>query len=337
LTLNQTGVSDRQESQEYSMVYYNGEKLTSTLIADQQDPEQVQNAVQWVGVGNRYFLFGMIDQSALSPKAVLYGEGERKGRISLQYPVVASEFELPVKVYFGPKDLTYLTPVDHRLDPAVDFGFFSVVAYPILRALKAIYQVVGNYGIAIIILTILIKILLLPLTYKSAISVKKMSAIQPEIQKLQAKYKDDKESLQREMLVLMRSGGYNPVAGCLPMILQMPVFFALYQVLFSAIELYRAPFFGWIVDLSTKDPYFIFPVLMTVTMYFQSKLTPMPNADPAQVKIMQWMPVIFGAFMLFLPSGLTIYMLTNALTGIIQQKWLNKRLDQKFPAVHVVK
>jgi YidC/Oxa1 family membrane protein insertase len=159
--------------------------------------------------------------------------------------------------------------------------------------------------------------------------MKQMAKLQPQLQKLREKYKDDKEALNREMLTFMRSNGYNPVSGCLPMLIQMPIFFALYRVLYSSIELYHAPFWLWIRDLSDKDPYYVTPVLLTLTMYIQQKMMPNTATDPAQQKMMQFMPIMFGAFMLTLPSGLTIYMLVNALTSIVQQIVLNRKLDDR--------
>jgi YidC/Oxa1 family membrane protein insertase len=158
-----------------------------------------------------------------------------------------------------------------------------------------------------------------------------MASLQPQLQKIRERYANDKEALNREMLNLMRNHGYNPMAGCLPMLIQMPVFFALYRVLYGSFELYRAPFGLWITDLSAKDPWYVTPVLLTAVMYFQQKLTPTTTTDPAQAKMIQWMPVIFGVFMLGLPSGLTLYMLTNAIVSIIQQIILNKKLGIVSP------
>ena len=193
--------------------------------------------------------------------------------------------------------------------------------------MKKIKEWVKNWGIAIILLTLLIKLLTFPLTYKSMASMKKMAALQPQLNALKEKHANDKEALNRELLTFMRTNGYNPMSGCLPMLIQMPVFFALYRVLYSSIELYQAPFFGWITDLSLKDPYYITPVLLTGFMYLQQKLTPSTISDPMQAKMMQWMPVFFGVLMINLPSGLTIYMLVNAIASIFQQMYLNKKLN----------
>lgn len=217
--------------------------------------------------------------------------------------------------------------VEPALEPTIDFGMFTVFAYPILKFMKWLHEVFGNWGIAIILLTLVIKIITFPLTYKSMKSMKKMAVLQPQIKALQEKYKDDKQTLNQEMISFMRTQGYNPLSGCLPILIQMPVFFALYQVLYSSIELYQAPFYGWIHDLSVKDPFYITPVLLTGLMYLQQKLTPSTITDPMQAKMMQWMPVMFGLLMINLPAGLTIYMLVNAGASIIQQFWINKKLN----------
>ena len=193
--------------------------------------------------------------------------------------------------------------------------------------MKFLYQYVGNYGVAIILLTLLLKLVTYPLTYKSMKSMKEMARLQPQLARLREKHANDKEALNREMLTLMRGHGYNPVAGCLPIVVQMPIFFALYRVLYSSIDLYHAPFAFWINDLSAHDPFYVTPVLMSVTMFVQQKLTPNTATDPMQAKMIQFMPLIFGAFMLALPSGLTLYMLVNALASIAQQLILNKKLD----------
>jgi YidC/Oxa1 family membrane protein insertase len=161
--------------------------------------------------------------------------------------------------------------------------------------------------------------------------MKEMARLQPQLQKIREKYKDDREALNREMMILMRSHGYNPMAGCLPILIQMPIFFALYRVLYSSIDLYHAPFALWIHDLSAPDSIYVTPVLLSITMFIQQKLTPNTATDPMQAKMLQIMPLIFGAFMLTLPSGLTLYMLVNAIASIVQQVILNKKLDIRHP------
>jgi YidC/Oxa1 family membrane protein insertase len=323
-------VQDDPEAQDRQLVYWSNQSLERISIKDEIPQKQIQGAVKYIGTTNRYFLMSVVDQNPAGSQGALIQQVDRgTGRISLVYPVSGNDVTFPVRVYFGPKELDVLRQVEPTLDHTIDFGWFTVFAYPLLKVLKWLYQYVQNYGVAIILLTLLLKILTYPLTYKSMKSMKNMAKLQPQLQKLRDKYKDDKEALNREMLTLMRGNGYNPAAGCLPMIIQMPIFFALYRVLYSSIELYHAPFAMWIHDLSYKDPFYVTPILLSVTMFVQQKLTPNTATDPAQAKMMQLMPLIFGAFMLTLPSGLTIYMLVNALASIVQQMILNKKLDVK--------
>lgn len=314
------------EAQDRQFFYWTEKSLERVHLSSDVAFLQVPTPVKYVGVANRYFILSILNRSMTESKALIQPTGQHQGRISLAFPVTQNEISIPLQVYFGPKNIGMLKAVDATLDPVVDFGWFTAIAYPLLKGLNFFYSFAKNYGIAIILLTILLKILTFPLTYKSMKSMRQMAKVQPEIQKLREKYKDNPQELNMQMMQLMRSGGYNPLAGCLPILIQMPIFFALYRVLYGAIELYHAPFFGWIHDLSTRDPLYVTPVLLTITMFFQQKLTPSTATDPVQAKMLQWMPVIFGVFMLSLPSGLTLYMLTNALASIIQQIILNRKL-----------
>jgi YidC/Oxa1 family membrane protein insertase len=255
------------------------------------------------------------------------GLAKNQGRVMMVYPVQNGSVRAQLKAFFGPKELGLLRGVDVSLEKTIDFGWFTLFAYPLLRFMKFLNELVRNWGVAIILLTLAVKLITFPLTYKSMKSMKQMAKLNPQIQKLREKYANDKEALNREMMLLMRTQGYNPLAGCLPILIQMPVFFALYRVLYSSTELYQAPFMLWIQDLSAKDPFYITPVILTGVMFLQQKLTPNTASDPMQAKMLQWMPVIFGVFMLQLPSGLTLYMLVNALAGIVQQVVLNKKLE----------
>jgi YidC/Oxa1 family membrane protein insertase len=321
--------TDDPEAQDRQLVGWANASLERIQLKDQIDQKQLTAPVKYIGATNRYFVMTAVDQSPVAPTALVQPVDHGTGRISLVYPISGNSVSIPLKVYFGPKELELLRQVEPTLDHVVDFGWFTVFAYPLLKVLKWLYQFVHNYGVAIILLTLLLKIVTYPLTYKSMKSMKNMAKLQPQLQKIRDKYKDDKEALNREMMTLMKTHGYNPMAGCLPMIIQMPIFFALYRVLYSSIELYHAPFALWIHDLSYRDPFYVTPVLLSLTMFVQQKLTPTTAADPAQAKMMQLMPLIFGAFMLTLPSGLTVYMLVNALASIVQQMILNKKLDAK--------
>ncbi|MEN9722191.1 MAG: hypothetical protein RJB38_177 [Pseudomonadota bacterium] len=313
------------EERDRKWVYFSGKEHHSLSAGKPVDLTDVLLPVEWIGIENRYFLMSVVDRSG-SARGLLQPLAGELNRLSLVYPVASSQLVLPVRVYFGPKSVEALKAVHPSLDHAVDFGWLTPLAYAILHFMKWLFSFIGNYGVAIILLTVILKVLMYPLTYKSMKSMKKMATIQPQLQRLRERFKDDKEALNREMLQLMRTNGYNPVAGCLPMLLQMPIFFALYRVLYSSFELYRTPFALWIHDLSKHDPWYVTPVVLTGVMYLQQKLTPTTATDPAQQKMIQLMPVIFGVFMLGLPAGLTLYMLTNAVVSIIQQIILNKRL-----------
>jgi YidC/Oxa1 family membrane protein insertase len=315
------------EGQDRHLVYWTNQSIERQALGDQISQKAIPTSVKYIGATNRYFLMAVVSKSAIEATGLIQPAGPYAGRISLAYPLTGKTISIPLRTYFGPKELDILRRVEPSLDHTVDFGWFTIFAYPLLKILKWLYQFVQNYGVAIILLTLLLKTVTYPLTYKSMKSMKKMAKLQPQLQKLRDKHKDDREALNREMLVMMRSQGYNPMAGCLPMIIQMPIFFALYRVLYSSIELYHAPFALWINDLSSKDPFYVTPVLLAATMYIQQKMTPTTATDPAQQRMMQFMPLIFGAMMITLPAGLTIYMLVNALASIVQQMILNRKLD----------
>lgn len=281
---------------------------------------------KWAGISSRYFLSALIDKGAPNRPQFQVKPNMNELEMNLVYKISGNSLHIPQMYFYGPKEIDTLKRVGYGLDNAVDFGWFTIIAYPILTTLKWLNEFVKNYGIAIILLTVLIKILLYPLTFKSMKSMQQMQKFQPQMQALREKYKDDKERLNREMMAAMRTHGYNPMSGCLPIFIQMPVFIALYNVLYGATELYGQPFFGWITDLSLKDPFYVTPVLLGLIMFVQQKITPQTTTDPAQQKMMLMMPVIFGVMMLWLPAGLTLYMLVNSVVSIIQQVIINKQL-----------
>jgi YidC/Oxa1 family membrane protein insertase len=303
------------------------------LIADQvKDPHETMAGVKWFGLDTRYFVFAVVPgEKFRKDSGVQVFSGFENGQPSVGGRLVIptngqKQFDVPMRVYFGPKHMESLVSADPILADTIDFGWTSVIAIPILGALKWLHNYVGNYGFAIILLTIAIKIVLFPLMYKSMKAMSKMAKLQPQLNALREKHKDDKEKLNAEMMNFMKVHGYNPVSGCLPILAQMPIFFALYRVLFNSIELYQAPFVLWIHDLSLPDPFFVTPVILTGLMYLQQKLSPNTTADPMQQKMLQFMPVMFGVFMLMLPAGLTIYMVINSVMTIGQQYYLNHKL-----------
>ncbi len=313
------------EAQDRRFGYWTEDALKTTAVEKSISLREVPGSIHWLVAESRYFVFGWVNATAgKEARGLIQPTLPFQGRMSLVFPVTGDSAAAELKAFLSPKRLEVLKAIDPTLDHAVDFGWLTVFAHPLLSLMKWIQKGVSNWGIAIILLTLLVKLATFPLTYKSMKSMKHMAAMQPELQKLKDKYKDDKDALNREMMTMMRSKGYNPVAGCLPILVQMPVFFALYRVLYSSIELYQAPFYGWIHDLSAKDPFYVMPVMVTATMFFQQKLQPNTATDPMQQKMLQWMPVIFGAFMLTMPSGLAIYMFVNTLAGIVQQLAMNR-------------
>lgn len=329
---NHKDIANQPEKSDREFFYFADRKIERHAIKDALPRTDVLTPVKWVGVGSRYFLLALFPEETSVDK-IFYemtpdvATGETRAQASLQLPVTDRLLKARFKVAFADKKLDTLKAIDPSLDVTVDLGFFSIIAYPILQSLRFIHKYTGNYGFAIIILTILIKILTFPLVVKSMKGMKRMAEFQPKMKALQEKHKDDKAALNMEMMQLMKQSGYNPMAGCFPMLLQMPIFFALYRVLYSAEELFDAPFAFWIHDLSAKDPLFITPVAMTLIMFLQQKLTPpSPGMDPAQRKMMMFMPLMFGGFMLTTPAGLCVYMLVNSLFSVIQQQYLNKKL-----------
>jgi YidC/Oxa1 family membrane protein insertase len=236
----------------------------------------------------------------------------------------------------GPKEIKTLKAANPKLAKAVNFGWFDVIAQPLLVCLKFFHRFLHNYGLAIILLTVLIKILFWPLTHKSYVSMQAMKKLQPKMAKIREKYKDDKEKMNQEIMQMYRTHKVNPMGGCLPMLLQIPVFFALYRVLYSSIAMRHAPFLWWINDLSAPDrlyvgftiPYLgglpVLTLLMGISMFVQQKMTP-TSADPRQEKMMLMMPVVFTVFFVNFPSGLVLYWLVNNILSIGQQYYINKK------------
>jgi len=245
----------------------------------------------------------------------------RFGETSLK-PGEATVFQ--VKNVLGPKRYQMLERIGHRLEKSVDFGVFAPISRLLLKILFLFQSFVSNWGVAIILLTVLVKLLLTPLQQKSFKSGERMRALKPEIDKLNEKYKDNAQEKQKATMALYKQQGVSPLGGCLPMLLQMPIWIALYSTLRTSPELYRAGFFGWITDLSEPDPFFITPVVMGALMFLQQRITPMAG-DNMQMKMMMYvMPIMFTAMMLFLPSGLTLYILVNTVLSLVHQ-WIVRR------------
>lgn len=227
-------------------------------------------------------------------------------------------------LFAGPKLQEQLEATGPRLELTADYGKLTIIAQPLFWLLDKVHGFVRNWGLAIIIVTFLIKLAFYKLTAASGRSMAKMRNIAPRIKAIQERYKDDREQLGRQMMEIYKREKINPLAGCLPILIQIPFFLAFYWVLLESVEMRQAPFFGWITDLSTKDPFFILPILMGAAMFAQFKLQPMPSADPLQAKIFAFMPVIMAGTMAWFPAGLVLYWLTNTLLSIAQQWRINQ-------------
>lgn len=235
---------------------------------------------------------------------------------------------LSANFYAGPKDTENLEKISPYLDLVVDYGWLWMIAKPLFWMLKFIHGLVGNWGFAIIGLTLAVKAVFF---YPSAISYKSMAKLRkltPKMQEMKERYGDDRQKLSQEMMKLYQTEKVNPLGGCLPMLIQMPVFLALYWVLMESVELRHAPFLGWIIDLSIKDPYFVLPLIYGVTMWFMQKLNPQPT-DPMQAKVMQMLPLVFTFMFLWFPAGLVLYWVTNNLLTIAQQWVITRQIDNE--------
>ncbi len=304
----------------------------------EKESKTLKGTVTWAAFEGTYFMTGVIPEKNEGITLKLSAEDEKTRTL-----LIGAEDVIPAKghlqytyqAYFGPKKMATLKEAGHDLEKIVNFGWFDKLARPVLYLLNFLYSYVGNYGVAIILVTILIKILFWPIAQKGLKSMKNMQKIQPKMAKLKEKYKDDKARLNEEMMGLYKTYKVNPLGGCLPMLLQIPVFFALYKVLLQAIELRHAPFMLWITDLSAPDrlmigidiPYLggipVLTLLMGGSMFLQQKMTP-SSPDPTQAKIMMFLPVIFTFMFLNFASGLVLYWLVNNLLSIGQQYMINK-------------
>jgi YidC/Oxa1 family membrane protein insertase len=287
--------------------------------------------IQWFGFEDKYFLQAIIPKTPSSTTLIIRRTSDKTVELHYAFaPATIAAGSSLIKdnlIFLGPKELKPLEAVGYNLNKALDFGFFDIIAKPLLFAMNWIYKSVGSYGWTIIILTIIIKFLLYPLTLKSFTSMKELQKIQPLMKEVQQQYKDDKQKLNQELMRLYKEHKINPMGGCLPMLLQIPILFALYKLFYQAIELRHTPFhiFGtWLPDLSASDPYYITPILMGASQFVMQKMTP-TTGDPMQQKIMLFMPVVFTFMFLSFPSGLVIYWLVSNILSIAQQAYINRK------------
>ncbi len=282
--------------------------------------------LKWTGFQNKYFAAALLPVDGIK-SGVVEKHGDKEVYVGLQMESTQSSASSISRVYVGTKELELLENAGDHLVRLIDYGWFgnkfAFMVKPILKALNFFYGLTGNYGWSIIFLTFVIKLLFFPLTHKSFKSMKGMQKVQPYVKIIQERHKGDRQKMTEEMMDLYRKHNVSPMGGCLPMLLQIPVFIALYHALFFSIELRGAPFMLWITDLSEKDPYFVTPVIMGATMILQQKMTP-TAMDPMQAKIMMMMPIVFTFLFITFPAGLVIYWTINNILTISQQYYIYK-------------
>ncbi|MBU0674842.1 MAG: membrane protein insertase YidC [Proteobacteria bacterium] len=307
-----------------------------------EGPKTMQGQVAWTSFEDTYFMLAAAaDQEEATPQTVRMttGTAEQVNTVLSGQPDIIASGQVKqyrYTIYIGPKKMEALEQAGHDFDRAINFGWFGMVAKPVLVLLNLIYRYIHNYGVAIILVTVLIKMVFWPITHKGMKSMKDMQKLQPKLAKLKEKYKDDKERQAQEQMKLYKTYKINPLGGCLPMLLQIPVFFALYRVLMQAIELRHAPFMLWITDLSAPErlavgfqiPYVgglpVLTLLMGGSMFLQQKMTPQSAANPEMAKAMMFMPVIFTFLFINFASGLVLYFIVNNLLSMTQQYFINK-------------
>ena len=312
--------------------------IDGALEKETPDPEIRRSGdIRWAALQDKYFISVMIPQGAQGVFAK--AEAEHVVTSGVEFPVDADGSRLRFQLYAGPKQFDLMRSLGHSLEDTIDFGWFiygswsvvKAVAKPLFYVLRFLYEYTQNYGVAIILLTCGIKLLFVPLQYKSYKSMQGMQKVQPQIKAVQAKFKDDRERLNRELIKLYKEHKVNPVGGCLPMVLQMPVFISLFNILYMTVDLRKAPFMLWITDLSIPDPFYVFPILMGASMVLQQKMMP-TTMDPTQAKMMMMLPVFLTFLFLNFPAGLVIYWLTNNVLTIGQQV-VTDRFFLKAPTV----
>lgn len=283
----------------------------------------------WVGLLQHYFVSAWIPKDGLvrdfySKKINehMYTIGSKSALATI---APGATLVVPARLFSGPQTKVDLISTAPGLEYTVDYGWLTVVATPLFWMLSKIHALVSNWGVAIILLTVLIKAAFFRLSASSYRSMAQMRELAPRLESMKAKFGDDRQKMQAAMMELYKKEKINPMGGCLPILVQIPVFISLYWMLLGSVELRHAPFFGWIQDLSAIDPFYILPILMGATMIIQTRLNPKP-ADPLQAKVMTWMPVVFSVFFFFFPAGLVLYWLVNNVLSITQQWYINKMI-----------
>lgn len=312
------------------------DKYKRLAIADLQKEPKEYSSFKYLGIDEQFFLSAFIPNDAsLIEKTLVKGftEAEKNQQISIQMflkPKILMKNEeqnFSYKLFIGPKQVDLLSSVKPPLDENIDFGWFGLLSRPMLWLLVKINSFVNNYGLAIILLTFVIKLLTYPLTKKSFSSQQEMKVLSPKLKEIQTKYAHDRNLLAQKQMELYKTHGVNPLAGCLPIFIQFPIWIALFQMLRNSVELYNQPFMLWINDLTLPDPYFVLPVLMGASMFIQQWLTPMPQDQPQMKYVMWFMPVFITFVMLNMPAGLSLYSFVNNILTIAQQMLMKPKVN----------
>src|SRR5712692_1384447 len=302
---------------------------------DKGKAEHVRRADNgWLAFVQHYFVSAWLPGEGMARDYVVEKrpDGSYAGRVVI--PVSAApgaSAKVAVQLYAGPQEKHRLEAAAPGMDLVVDYGWLTIIAWPLFWLLEKFHSLAGNWGVAIILLTVLIKLLFFPLSAASYKSMAKMKLVTPRLTKIREMYAHDRQKMNQAMMELYKTEKINPLGGCFPILVQIPVFIALYWVLLAAIELRHAPFILWIRDLSALDPYYVLPVLMTITMVLQTRMNPTPP-DPVQAKVMQFMPFVFSIFFFLFPAGLVLYWLVNNILSILQQWQIQRLFDRDKPA-----
>ena len=288
----------------------------------------------WMAFVQHYFVSAWLPKDGVERDYVVEKrqDGTYAGRVLVPASIApGATVKLSAPLYAGPQEQQRLRSAANGLDLVVDYGWLAIIAWPLFWLLEKFHALSGNWGVAIILLTVLIKIIFFPLSAASYKSMAKMKLVTPRLTKIREMYGNDRQKMNQAMMELYKTEKINPLGGCFPILVQIPVFIALYWTLLAAIELRHAPFMLWINDLSALDPYYVLPILMTITMVVQTKLNPVPP-DPVQAQVMKFMPFVFSIFFFFFPAGLVLYWLVNNILSILQQWQIQRMFDRDKPA-----
>jgi len=319
-------------------VIFDGEKSEKIDPSDllEEGPLKYSASSGWLGTIQHHFVTAIIPVTDDEFRYQINADNDKiiASLIGPTQSVSPGEnIRFETNVFMGPKLQSQMAEITPTLKLTVDYGFLTLLSDPLFWLLNFIYSYVNNWGFSIILVTVFIKLLFYKLTEKSGRSMAKMRALAPRLKSIQERYKDNREQLGRATMELYKREKVNPAAGCVPMLIQMPFFLAFYWVLLESVEMRQAPFIFWLTDLSSKDPFFVLPLMMAGAMLIQTKLNPAP-ADPMQAKVMQIMPIMFSVMFAFFPSGLVLYWVTNTILSIMQQWLINKKLGVNVSAGH---